>query len=162
MFWCLIPILFIFNQTIPIKVENNSEFYITLRWTINFWVCHWRYYWEKTDRTHKEVWTSMHQAEERSEAKGKGKRERYMQLKADFQGLARRDKKALNEQCKQRKTKECLRLAISSRKLEIQGNLKLCPRHLWEARIGIGESTVLLLTSIIWWFDGINTCFLFV
>ena len=99
-------------------------------------------------RTHKEVRTSMHQAEERSEAKGKGKRERYTQLKADFQGIGRREKKALNEQCKQRKTKEWLRLAISSRKLEIQGNSKLCPRHLWEG-IGIGESSVLLLTSII-------------
>ena len=29
MFWCLIPILFIFNQTISIKAENNGEFYIT-------------------------------------------------------------------------------------------------------------------------------------
>ena len=86
--------------------------------------------------------------EERSEAKGKGKRERYTQLKADFQGIGRREKKALNEQCKQRKTKEWLRLAISSRKLEIQGNSKLCPRHLWEG-IGVGESSVLLLTSII-------------
>ena len=40
-------------------------------------------------------------AEERREVKGKGERERYTQLKADFQRTARRDKKAfLNEQCK--------------------------------------------------------------
>ena len=39
-------------------------------------------------------------AEERREAKGKGERERYTQLNAEFQGIARRDKK------------------ISSRKLE--------------------------------------------
>ena len=101
------------------------------------------------DRTHKEVRTSMHQAEERSEAKGKGKRERYRQLKEELQGIVRGEKKALKEQCTQRKTKEWLRLAISSRKLEIHGNLKLCPRHLWEGRIGIGESSILLFASII-------------
>ena len=32
--------------------------------------------------------------------KGKGERERYIQLNADFQRIARRDK-ALNEQCKE-------------------------------------------------------------
>ena len=40
-------------------------------------------------------------AEERRKAKGKGERERYIQLNAEFQRIARRDKKAfLNEQCK--------------------------------------------------------------
>ena len=40
--------------------------------------------------------------EERREAKGKGERERYTQLNAEFQRIARRDKKAfLNEQCKE-------------------------------------------------------------
>ena len=40
--------------------------------------------------------------EERREVKGKGERERYTQLKAEFQRTARRDKKAfLNEQCKE-------------------------------------------------------------
>ena len=34
--------------------------------------------------------------------KGKGERERYTQLKGEFQRIARRDKKALNEQCKER------------------------------------------------------------
>ena len=33
-------------------------------------------------------------AEERREAKSKGERERYTQLKAEFQGRVRRDKKA--------------------------------------------------------------------
>ena len=34
--------------------------------------------------------------------KGKGKRERYTQLNAEFQRIARRDKKdVLNEQCKE-------------------------------------------------------------
>ena len=40
--------------------------------------------------------------EERGEAKPKGERERYTQLKAEFQRIARRDKKAfLREQCKE-------------------------------------------------------------
>ena len=39
---------------------------------------------------------------EKREAKDKGKRERYTQLNAEFQRLARRDKKAfLSEQCKE-------------------------------------------------------------
>ena len=41
-------------------------------------------------------------AEERREVKGKAERERYIQLNAEFQRIARRDKKAfLNEQCKE-------------------------------------------------------------
>ena len=39
-------------------------------------------------------------AEERREAKGKGKRERYTQVNAEFQRIARRDKKVfLSKQC---------------------------------------------------------------
>ena len=41
-------------------------------------------------------------AEKRKEAKGKGENERYTHLNAEFQGIARRDKKAfLSEQCKE-------------------------------------------------------------
>ena len=41
-------------------------------------------------------------AEKRREAKGKGKKERYTQLNAEFQRIARRDKKAfLSHQCKE-------------------------------------------------------------
>ena len=41
-------------------------------------------------------------AEKRREAKGKGEREKYTQLIAEFQRIARRDKKVfLNEQCKE-------------------------------------------------------------
>ena len=41
-------------------------------------------------------------AEKRREAKGKGEKERYTHLKAEFQGIARRDKKAfLSDQCKE-------------------------------------------------------------
>ena len=40
-------------------------------------------------------------AEKRREVKSKGERERCIQLNAEFQRIARRDKKALlNEQCK--------------------------------------------------------------
>ena len=39
-------------------------------------------------------------AEERREAKGKGERERYIQLNAEFQRILRRDKKTfIEEQC---------------------------------------------------------------
>ena len=41
-------------------------------------------------------------AEKRREVKGKGKKERYINLKAEFQRIARRDKKDfLNDQCKE-------------------------------------------------------------
>ena len=41
-------------------------------------------------------------AEESKEAKGKGEKERYIHLNAEFQRIARRDKKAfLSDQCKE-------------------------------------------------------------
>ena len=41
-------------------------------------------------------------AEQRREAKGKGEKERYIHLNAEFQRIARRDKKAfLSDQCKE-------------------------------------------------------------
>ena len=42
-------------------------------------------------------------AEKRREAKGKGEKERYIHLNAEFQRIARRDKKAFfSDQCKDR------------------------------------------------------------
>ena len=60
-------------------------------------------------------------AEKRREAKGKGEKERYIHLNAEFQRIARRGKKAflVIHEKKQRKTIEWERLEISSRKLEI-------------------------------------------
>ena len=60
-------------------------------------------------------------AVKRREAKSKGKKERYTHLNAEFQRIARRDKKAfLSDQCKEIEEKiEWERLEISSRKLEI-------------------------------------------
>ena len=40
-------------------------------------------------------------AEERREAKSKGEKERYTHLNAKFQRIARRDKKAFSDQCKE-------------------------------------------------------------
>ena len=40
-------------------------------------------------------------AEKRRKVKGKGEKERYIHLNAEFQRIARRDKKALSEQCKE-------------------------------------------------------------
>ena len=63
-------------------------------------------------------------AEKRRKAKGKGKKERHTHFNADFQRIARKDKKTfLSDQCKQRKTIEWERLEISSRKLEIPREL---------------------------------------
>ena len=60
-------------------------------------------------------------AEGRREAEDKGEEERYTELNAEFQRLARRDKKAfLKEQCKEiDENNRMERLEISSRKLAI-------------------------------------------
>ena len=57
----------------------------------------------------------------RREAKGKGEKERYTLVNAEFQRLARRDKKAfLRDQCKEiEENDRWERLVISSRKLEM-------------------------------------------
>ena len=48
------------------------------------------------------VWGGFTNSRGKKRAKGKGERERYTQLNAQFQGIARRNKKAfLNEQCKE-------------------------------------------------------------
>ena len=60
-------------------------------------------------------------AKERREVKSKRESERYMQLNAEFQRIARRDKKAFfNEQCKEtEENNKRVRLEIPSRKLEL-------------------------------------------
>ena len=66
-------------------------------------------------------------AEKKTEAKRTGEKERYTHLNAEFQRIARRDKKALlSDQCKEIEKKKKLeweRLEISSRKLEIPREL---------------------------------------
>ena len=78
----------------------------------------------KKMRCKKAKWLSeeaLQRAEKKREVKGKGKRERYIQLNAEFQRTARRDKKAfLREQCKEiQENNRMERLEIFSRKLEI-------------------------------------------
>ena len=59
-------------------------------------------------------------AVKRRESKSKGENEKYTHLNAEFQRIARRDKKAfLRDQYKEGKTIEWERLEIFSRKLEI-------------------------------------------
>ena len=59
----------------------------------------------KKKKCKKEKWLSeeaLQIAEKRREAKSKGEKERYTHLNAEFQRIARRDKKAfLNDQCKE-------------------------------------------------------------
>ena len=70
---------------------------------------------------------ALQTAVKRREAKSKGEKERYKHLNAEFQRIARRDKKAfLSDQCKEIEGKDSVckeiereRLEISSRKLEI-------------------------------------------
>ena len=60
-------------------------------------------------------------AEKRREVESKGEKERYKQLNAEFQRIARRDKKAfLSNQCKEREENNRMgKLESSSRKLDI-------------------------------------------
>ena len=60
-------------------------------------------------------------AVKRREAKSKGEEERYKHLNAEFQRIARRDKKAFfSDQCKEiEENSRRKRLEISSKKLEI-------------------------------------------
>ena len=78
----------------------------------------------KTKKCKKAKWLSekaLQIAEEWREVKGKGERERYTQMNAQLQRLARRDKKAfLNEQCKVvDENNKIGKTEISSRKLEL-------------------------------------------
>ena len=67
------------------------------------------------------VWGGLTNSYERRAEKGKGEKERYTYLNAEFQKIARADKKAfLSDQCKEiEETIEWERLEVSSRKLEI-------------------------------------------
>ena len=78
----------------------------------------------KKKKCNKAKWLSeetLKIAEKRREAKGKGEKDRYTHLNAEFQRIGRRDKKAfLSDQCKEiEETIQWERLEISSRKLEI-------------------------------------------
>ena len=67
------------------------------------------------------VWGGLKNSCEKKRGEKQRRKERYKHLNAEFQRIARRDKKAfLSDQCKEiEKTTEWERLEISSRKLEI-------------------------------------------
>ena len=75
----------------------------------------------KKKKCKKAKWLSdeaLQMAEKRREAKGKGEKERYIHLNAEFQRITRKDKKAfLSDQCKE--IEENGKDEISSRKLKI-------------------------------------------
>ena len=61
--------------------------------------------------------------EKRREGKGKGDKKRYTHLNAEFQGIARRDKKAfLIDQCKEKQVKE----TVSNMESELASSLQQC------------------------------------
>ena len=77
----------------------------------------------KKKKCKKEKWLSeeaLQIAAERTEANSKGEKERYKHQNAEFQRIARRDKKAfLSDQCKRIEENNRMGKEISSRKLEI-------------------------------------------
>ena len=78
----------------------------------------------KKNKCKKAKWWSeeaLQIAVKRREAKGKGEKERYTHLNAEFQRIERRDKKAfLKDQCKEIEENNRIRkLDISSRRLKI-------------------------------------------
>ena len=77
-------------------------------------------------------------AEKKREAKGKGEKERYTHLNAEYQKIARRDKKAfLSDQCKEvEETNRMGKLEIFSRKLEISTREHFMQRWV-ESKIGM-------------------------
>ena len=70
-------------------------------------------------------------AEKRREAKGKGEKERYTHLDAEFQRIARRDKKAfLSDQCKEIKENNRMGKARDLfKKIRYQGNVSCKDGH---------------------------------
>ena len=68
------------------------------------------------------IWEGLQIAMKRREVKGKGEKERYTYLNAEFQRIARRDKKAfLSDQCKEIEENNRMgKIELSSRKLEVQ------------------------------------------
>ena len=79
----------------------------------------------KKKKYKKAKWLSeeaLQTAQKRKDSKGKGEKERYTHLNAEFQRIARKDKKAfLSDQCKEIEENNRMgKIEISSRKLEIQ------------------------------------------
>ena len=69
------------------------------------------------------VWRGLKNSCEKKRGENKGEKERYRHLNAEFQRIARKDKKAfISDQCKEiAENKEGERLELSSRKLDTKG-----------------------------------------
>ena len=80
---------------------------------------------------------ALHIAEKRREAKGKGERERYTQLNAEFQRIARRDKNAFfNEQYKE--IEENNRMGKTKDLFDKTGDIKTGDiKGIFDARMGM-------------------------
>ena len=70
-------------------------------------------------------------AEKRRKAKGKGEKERYIHLNAEFQRIVRRDKKALlSDQCKEiKKNNRMGKTRDLFKKMRYQGNISCKDGH---------------------------------
>ena len=76
-------------------------------------------------------------AEKRKDSKGKAEKERYTQLNAEFQRIARRDKKAfLSDRCKE--IEENNRIGKPRDLFKIIGNMK----RIFHARVGMMEDKI--------------------
>ena len=77
----------------------------------------------RTKKCNKAKWLSeeaLQIAEKRREVKGKGEKERYSHLNAEFQRIARRDKKAfLSDQCEETEENSRMGKTRDLKKLEI-------------------------------------------
>ena len=68
----------------------------------------------KKKKCKKIKWMALQIAVKRREVKSKGEKEKYTHLNAEFQRIARRDKKTfLNDQCKEREGNTCILVADS-------------------------------------------------
>ena len=84
----------------------------------------------KKEKSNKTKWLSeeaLQMAEKRRKVKGKGEKERHTHLNAEFQRIARRDKKAsFSDQCKEIEENHSMgKTETSSRKLETPRELSM-------------------------------------
>ena len=88
----------------------------------------------KKNKCKKAKWLSeevLQIAEKRREVKGKGEKERYIHLNAEFQRIARRNKKAfLSDQCKEIEEKNRMgKTRDLFKKTRYQGNISCKDEH---------------------------------
>ena len=86
----------VFLMLCGLNILYSIKYNIVLNIKINFLL-----HGKEMQKSEMAVWGGLTNSCERREAKSKGEKERYKHLKAEFQRIARRDKKAfLSDQCK--------------------------------------------------------------